>query len=316
MPADALHLLPGEGGDVGAALVSDPRIAGVGFTGSTETAWAIDRAMAGDATPRSAPLIAETGGLNAMIVDSHRAARAGGRATCSTSPSARPASAARRCASSTSRRTSPTAVDRDARGRDGRAAARRPWRARDRCRPGHRRAQPERGSIAHIAGDEPRRPAALPAARSTSATSSGSFVAPTADRDRPASTTSTARVFGPVLHVVALQGRRARRRWSTAINATGYGLTFGIHSPHRRDASSTSSRRIRAGNIYVNRNRSAPSSAPSPSAARACPAPAPRPAAPTISYASATERTVTVNTAAMGGNLALLGALQDRPASA
>src|SRR6185437_15000485 len=69
VPADVLHLLPGDGPSVGAPLVADPRIAGVAFTGSTETARAINRVLAGKDGP-IVPLIAETGGQNAMIVDS------------------------------------------------------------------------------------------------------------------------------------------------------------------------------------------------------------------------------------------------------
>ncbi len=68
-PARSLHLLPGDGAKVGAALVADARVSGVAFTGSTETARAINRALAGRDGP-IVPLIAETGGQNAMIVDS------------------------------------------------------------------------------------------------------------------------------------------------------------------------------------------------------------------------------------------------------
>ena len=67
VPAGALHLLPGDG-KVGAALVADPRVAGVAFTGSTEVARAINRALAAKDAP-IVPLIAETGGINPMIVD-------------------------------------------------------------------------------------------------------------------------------------------------------------------------------------------------------------------------------------------------------
>ena len=67
MPASALHLVPGDGA-VGALLVADRRVAGVAFTGSTEVAHAINRALAAKDGP-IAPLIAETGGINAMIVD-------------------------------------------------------------------------------------------------------------------------------------------------------------------------------------------------------------------------------------------------------
>jgi RHH-type proline utilization regulon transcriptional repressor/proline dehydrogenase/delta 1-pyrroline-5-carboxylate dehydrogenase len=69
VPEDIVQLLPGDGPSVGAPLVSDPRIAGVCFTGSTEVAKGIERQLAETAAP-DAMLIAETGGLNAMIVDS------------------------------------------------------------------------------------------------------------------------------------------------------------------------------------------------------------------------------------------------------
>ena len=69
IPASALQLLPGDCATVGAALTSDPRVDGVVFTGSTDTAQIIRRSMAANLAP-GAPLIAETGGLNAMIVDS------------------------------------------------------------------------------------------------------------------------------------------------------------------------------------------------------------------------------------------------------
>ena len=67
VPATALHLVPGDG-EIGAQLVADPRVAGVAFTGSTEVGRAINRALAAKDGP-IVPLIAETGGINAMIVD-------------------------------------------------------------------------------------------------------------------------------------------------------------------------------------------------------------------------------------------------------
>ena len=69
IPVDALILAPG-GPEVGAALVADARIAGVAFTGSTATAKRIARALLEDDARPIVPLIAETGGINAMIVDS------------------------------------------------------------------------------------------------------------------------------------------------------------------------------------------------------------------------------------------------------
>jgi RHH-type proline utilization regulon transcriptional repressor/proline dehydrogenase/delta 1-pyrroline-5-carboxylate dehydrogenase len=69
VPEDVLQLLPGDGPTVGGPLTADPRIAGVCFTGSTEVAKLIEKQLAESAAP-DAMLIAETGGLNAMIVDS------------------------------------------------------------------------------------------------------------------------------------------------------------------------------------------------------------------------------------------------------
>ena len=68
VPADVLHLIPGKGETVGAALTSHPELDGVAFTGGTETAWGINRALAARRGP-IVPFIAETGGLNAMFVD-------------------------------------------------------------------------------------------------------------------------------------------------------------------------------------------------------------------------------------------------------
>src|SRR6185295_6320028 len=67
VPVESLHLVPGDG-KIGAALVADINVAGVAFTGSTEVGRSINRALAAKDGP-IAPLIAETGGINAMIVD-------------------------------------------------------------------------------------------------------------------------------------------------------------------------------------------------------------------------------------------------------
>ena len=100
VPADALQLLPG-GGDIGAALTSDARIGGVAFTGSTATALKIRASLAEHAAPGT-PLIAETGGLNAMIVDSTALPEQSSKAR-----SNRLANAVRRCGASMFRKTLP-----------------------------------------------------------------------------------------------------------------------------------------------------------------------------------------------------------------
>ncbi|MBV8469681.1 MAG: bifunctional proline dehydrogenase/L-glutamate gamma-semialdehyde dehydrogenase PutA [Burkholderiaceae bacterium] len=70
VPTDALVLLHGPGETVGAALVADPHVAGVCFTGSTAVAQIINRSLAAKSNAQAVPLIAETGGINAMVVDS------------------------------------------------------------------------------------------------------------------------------------------------------------------------------------------------------------------------------------------------------
>ncbi len=110
IPRAAAQLAPGDG-RVGAALVAHPAIAGVAFTGSTETAWAINRTLAGKTRSDRA---ADRRDRRHQRHDRrrHRAAGAGAPTMSSPRPSARPASAARRCGCCASRTTSPTASSR------------------------------------------------------------------------------------------------------------------------------------------------------------------------------------------------------------
>ena len=107
MPASALHLVHRRWRASARALVGHPAVAGVAFTGSTETARRINRALAAKDGP-IVPLIAETGGINAMIVDATALPEQVGRRRRRPRPSGPPASAARRCGCSACRRTSPT----------------------------------------------------------------------------------------------------------------------------------------------------------------------------------------------------------------
>ena len=136
IPPDVLHLLPGDGAKVGAALVADPRIAGVCFTGSTEVARAINRQLA-KRSDRLPVLVAETGGLNAMIVDSTALPE---QVTRDVLVSAFQ-SAGQRCSALRVLFLQSDVADRMLamiEGGDGRAARRRSGLPRDRYRPGHR----------------------------------------------------------------------------------------------------------------------------------------------------------------------------------
>ena len=136
----------------------------------------------------------------------------------------------------------------------------------------------------------------------------GSFVPPTlVEIDRIGRLTKEP--FGPVLHVVRYRGDLLDRAVDE-INATGYGLTFGIHS-RIDDTIERVTRRIRAGNVYVNRNIIGAVVGSQPFGGEALSGTGFKAGGPHYLLRFCTERTLTVNTAAVGGNLALLGALRD-----
>lgn len=306
VPGDALVLLPGEGGTVGPVLVADPRTAGVAFTGGTDTARAINRAMAATDLPIR-PLIAETGGLNAMIVDS----------------------------SALPEQVVTDAVESAFRSAGQRCSALRVLFLQDEVAPRILEMltgamdELEIGDPAQLATDvgpvidEPARDELLAhvermrggAGRILHQCSlselhaHGSFVPPTlVEIDRMARLAKEP--FGPVLHVVRYRGERLDAAVDE-INAAGYGLTFGVHS--RIDATiDRVTRRIRAGNVYVNRNIIGAVVGSQPFGGEGLSGTGPKAGGPSYLPRFCAERTITVNTAAVGGNLALLGALQDR----
>jgi RHH-type proline utilization regulon transcriptional repressor/proline dehydrogenase/delta 1-pyrroline-5-carboxylate dehydrogenase len=249
IPAEALQLLPGAG-EVGAALVGDPRVQGVMFTGSTPVAGLIAQNLAGRLTRagQPLPLIAETGGLNAMIVDSSALAeQVVGDVIASAFDSA-----GQRCSALRILCLQKDVAERTLdmlKGAMAELEVGDPRRLSTDVGPVI--SEEARGNIlAHIDTMRARgfrfTQAPLPPEAAL-----GTFVAPTlieigriADVERE--------IFGPVLHV--LRYRRADLdRLIGEINASGYGLTFGLHT--RLDE--TIARvvdRIEAGNIYVNRN--------------------------------------------------------------
>jgi RHH-type proline utilization regulon transcriptional repressor/proline dehydrogenase/delta 1-pyrroline-5-carboxylate dehydrogenase len=248
IPRAALQLLPGHGEVVGAQLLCDPRVRGVIFTGSTEVAQIIHRTLASRSQKGDIPLIAETGGQNAMVVDSSaRIEQVVQDALVSAFDSA-----GQRCSA-----LRVLCLQEDIAGRvlemlkgameeltigDPRRLATDVGPVID--------ADAQRSLLDHI---EKMRAAGhavfqLPLPHQSS---SGTFVSPTlieidhiAELERE--------VFGPVLHVV----RFARERLGelvSQINATGYGLTLGVHSRVDETIDFITAR-AHVGNIYVNRN--------------------------------------------------------------
>src|SRR5438876_3406127 len=242
VPASALHLVQGDG-RIGAALVTHPYIAGVVFTGSTEVARAINRALAAKDGP-IVPLIAETGGINAMIAD----ATALPEQVADDVVTSAFRSAGQRCSAlrllfvqddvadrmiemiagaarelkvgdpSDPSTPSGPVVDREAKQRLEQHIARMTKEAR-----------------VHFAGTAPE----------------GIYIAPhifeLSDTDQ-----LTEEVFGPILHVVRYPADRLDRVLQS-IERSGYGLTLGIHS-RIEDTVEAVIDRLFVGNVYVNRN--------------------------------------------------------------
>ncbi|UWR08110.1 bifunctional proline dehydrogenase/L-glutamate gamma-semialdehyde dehydrogenase PutA [Ruegeria sp. B32] len=244
VPRDALQLLPG-GPSVGAALTSDPRVSGVAFTGSTATALKIRAAMAQNLKPGT-PLIAETGGLNAMIVDSTALPE---QAVQSIIESAFQ-SAGQRCSALRCLYLQDDIAD-DVltmlKGAMDALSVGDPWLLSTDCGPVIDE-QARLGIADHVtkARSEGRvlKELALPP--------EGIFVAPTLI-EVPGINALEREIFGPVLHVARFKSHEIDQVIAD-INATGYGLTFGLHT-RIDDRVQHVTEAIHAGNIYVNRNQ-------------------------------------------------------------
>ena len=295
----ALHLLPGDGPGVGAPLVAHPDVAGVAFTGSTETARSIQRALAAKDGP-IVPQIAETGGQNAMIVDS------------SALPEQVVADVIASAFQSAGQRCSALRVlylqhDVAAKIIDMLAGAMAELRVGDpallatdvgpvidapaqRTLEAHAERMTSEGRLIHQCRLDPdcRR---------------GTFFAPRAF-EIDALRRLRREVFGPVLHVIRYPAG-ALGDVVDDINATGFGLTVGIHS--RIDATvSYLHGRLRVGNAYVNRNQIGAVVGVQPFGGEGLSGTGPKAGGPRYLHRFATERVLSVNTTAQGGNAALM----------
>jgi RHH-type proline utilization regulon transcriptional repressor/proline dehydrogenase/delta 1-pyrroline-5-carboxylate dehydrogenase len=299
VPASALHLVLGAG-EVGAALTADPRVVGVAFTGSTEVARAINRALAARDAP-IAPLVAETGGINAMIVD----ATALPEQVADDVIASAFRSAGQRCSAlrllcvqediadrviemvagaaaeldvgdprALATRVGPL-IDAEAKGRIDR------WGA----------ALARQGRVI-FRWDEKR---TLPA--------SGIYVGPTMIAlDRAGDLTEE--VFGPVLHVVRFRADGLDRLLDD-IAANQYRLTLGVHTRIDGRADMIAAR-LAHGNVYVNRNMIGAVVGTQPFGGGGLSGTGPKAGGPHYLARFAAEQTVTVNIAAAGGNVGLL----------
>ena len=250
VPQDALQFVPGTGETVGAALVAHPLVAGVMFTGSTEVARIIARTLAQRLSPggQPIPLIAETGGQNAMVVDSSALAE---QVAADVLASAFD-SAGQRCSALRLLCVQEDVADRTiAMIKDAlkELTLGNPDRLSTDIGPvidEAARAQIE----AHIEQMESAGQSVTRVQRAGGVLS-GHFVAP-AIIEIDGIARLKREVFGPVLHVVRYR-RDELDKLVDAINSTGYGLTFGTHSRIDETIDHLTSR-VHAGNLYVNRN--------------------------------------------------------------
>ena len=294
VPAAALHLVQGDG-RIGAALVAHPDIAGVVFTGSTEVARSINRTLAAKDGP-IVPLIAETGGINAMIVD----ATALPEQVADDVVTSAFRSAGQRCSALRLLFVQDDVADRMI---EMIAGAARELKLGDPADPSTHvgpviDAEAKQKLDAHIA--RMKREARVHFAGTAPA---GNFVAPHIFELANAGELSE-EVFGPILHVVRYRAE-ALEDVLRAIERSGYGLTLGIHS-RIDDTVDDIVARLQVGNIYVNRNMIGAVVGVQPFGGFGLSGTGPKAGGPHYLARFATEQTVTVNTAAAGGNAALL----------
>ena len=251
IPRAALQLLPGRGETVGAALTGDARVKGVIFTGSTEVAQLINRTLAkrGEQEGIDIPLVAETGGQNALIVDSSALPEQVVQDVLSSAFD----SAGQRCSALRVLFLQEDIADKTIRmlkGALGELRVGSPDRLATDIGPVID-AEAQRNLLDHIERMRATAKQHFALALPPSVTAQGTFVAPTVLEIGSLSELKQ-EVFGPVLHIVRYR-RADLGKVVDAINATGYGLTLGVHSRIDETIDFITSR-AHVGNIYVNRN--------------------------------------------------------------
>ena len=296
IPPDSACCVVGPGESIGAALVADPRVGGVAFTGSVETAKRINEALAKREGP-IIPLIAETGGVNAMIVD----ASALPEQVVDDVVISAFQSAGQRCSAQRILFVDEGCAPRVLRLLAGALAE---LKVGDPAEP-----DTDVGPII----DAPSRDALLlhierlksgaKLIGESKAPASGNYVAPVAFQ-LGLDALPKVEVFGPILHVCTYRRPELDQvlQW---LRDTGYGLTLGIHS-RIEETVEFIRQRARAGNVYVNRNMIGATVGVQPFGGEGLSGTGPKAGGPHYLLRFATERTFTVNTAAAGGNATLI----------
>ena len=298
VPADALHLLPGDGEKVGGLLVRDDRTAGIAFTGSIETARRINREL-GKRDGPIVPIIAETGGQNAMLVDS----TALPEQVVDDVVASAFKSAGQRCSALRVLYLQNEVADDVLQMLSGAMGALKvgfPWDLDT--------------DIGPVIDEEAKqrlrshRSVMLRTARSIAECTlppqlgCGSFFAPCAF-EIESMRALDGEVFGPILHVVRYSAQELSSVLDE-INGSGYGLTLGVHS-RRQGFAEEVFRNTLAGNVYINRNMVGAVVGVNPFGGRGLSGTGPKAGGPHYLLRFASERTLTENVVAKGGNTEL-----------
>jgi RHH-type proline utilization regulon transcriptional repressor/proline dehydrogenase/delta 1-pyrroline-5-carboxylate dehydrogenase len=299
VPEGVLQFVPGKGSMIGNMLLTQPEVAGVCMTGSTETAWTINRTLAAR-NAQIAALIAETGGQNALIADSSALPEQLVKDAVTSAFD----SAGQRCSAARVLFVQDDIADKVIAMLAG---------AMDELTVGDPGLlstdvgpvidEPSRRSLAEHAARMDGEAKLIRAVKLGPECEHGTFLAPRA-YELKSLAQLTHEVFGPILHVI---------RWKSdqldavidAINATGFGLTLGIHS--RIDSTIAHiSQRAKVGNCYVNRNQIGAVVGVQPFGGENLSGTGPKAGGPHYLLRFVTERTLTINTTAAGGNASLL----------
>ena len=245
VPRDVLQLVVGKGSVAGARLTSDVRIAGICFTGSTATATTINTSMAEHLAP-AAPLIAETGGLNAMIVDSTALPEQAVKDIIASAFQ----SAGQRCSALRILFLQEDIADSFEKllfGAMDELVVGNPWAYSTDVGPViNAAARDEMDEYIDAAAREDR------VVKRLSTPAFGNFVAPTVIKVRGLRDLER-EVFGPVLHITTFRAEELDAVVGD-INASGYGLTFGLHT-RIDDRVEKITASLNVGNVYINRNQ-------------------------------------------------------------
>ena len=299
VPPEVLHFMPGDGARIGGALLRERKLAGVAFTGSNATASIIARGLAEKPGP-IASLIAETGGMNAMIMDSSALAEQAVRDVVASAFD----SAGQRCSAARIFFVQEDVADRVTEMLRGAMAELRIGDPLDYAT--------DVGPVIDADARDKLNAHKVVMSKSArtifdmklpSTCAAGTFVSPAA-YELPDLRLLQEEVFGPILHVVRYQASQLSNVVE-ALNEKGFGLTLGLHT--RIEKTVDEVRRLaRVGNLYVNRNQIGAVVGAQPFGGEGLSGTGPKAGGPHYLHRFAVERVMSRDTTASGGNAALM----------